>query len=76
VVGRHGAAWKVRVAAPPEHGRANAALVELLTGVLDIPRDRVRLLAGTSGKDKVIEIEGMATAEAERLLAAAGRKGA
>jgi uncharacterized protein YggU (UPF0235/DUF167 family) len=66
----------VRVAAPPERGRANAALVDLLAGALGVPQERVRLLAGASGKDKVIEIGGMETAEAERLLAAAGRKGA
>lgn len=75
IVGRHGAAWKVRVAAPPERGRANGALLELLAGALGVPRERVKLIAGASGKDKVIEIEGLTTVEAERILEAVGRKG-
>jgi uncharacterized protein len=75
LVGRHGGAWKVRVAAPPERGRANAAVVALLSEVLGVPRERVKLLAGASGKDKVVEIEGMTTAGVERILEAVGRKG-
>jgi uncharacterized protein (TIGR00251 family) len=75
VVGRHGEAWKVRVAAPPERGRANAALLELLARTLGVRREHVKLLAGASGKDKVIGIEGMTTAEADEKLRAVGRKG-
>ena len=33
IVGRHGDAWRVRVAAAPERGKANASVVELLAGV-------------------------------------------
>ena len=38
VVGRHGGGWRVRVAAPPERGRANEALIEFRTQVGDIIR--------------------------------------
>lgn len=74
VVGRHGNAWKVRVAAPPERGRTNAALVELLARTLGLPRERVTVLSGASGKDKVIEVEGMSAVDVERVLETVGRK--
>jgi len=65
----------VRVAAPPERGRANAALFELLASALGLPASRLQLVSGASGKDKVIAVEGMTSAEADRLLAAVARKG-
>jgi uncharacterized protein (TIGR00251 family) len=75
IVGRHGEGWKVRLAAPAERGRANDALVNLLAETLGITRARVHLVAGVTGRDKVIEVEGLTLAEAEQLLATKRRKG-
>ena len=72
VVGRHGDAWKLRVAAPPEHGRANDAVVELLAATLDVPRSSVTLLSGGGSRDKIVELSGIAPDEIERRLASAG----
>lgn len=72
VVGRHGAAWKLRVAAPPERGRANDEVVSLLADVLGLPRPHVRLVSGTGARDKIVELSGMGLEEAERRLGAAG----
>ena len=72
VSGRHGEAWKVRVAAPPEAGRANEAVVSLLAETLSLPRRSVTLVAGLGARDKVVEVAGLEQAEAERRLAAAG----
>jgi uncharacterized protein (TIGR00251 family) len=71
VVGRHGPAWKVRVAAAPERGRANEALVDLLAGALGLKRPDVRVVAGGAARDKVVEIAGMTQEEAERRLGTA-----
>jgi uncharacterized protein (TIGR00251 family) len=68
VVGRHGDAWKLRVAAPPERGRANDAAVALLAETLRIPPDDVRLVAGHGSRDKVVEVSGIAPSEAARRL--------
>ena len=38
LAGRHGDGWKVRVAAPPERGRANDAVLDLLAERLGLPR--------------------------------------
>jgi uncharacterized protein YggU (UPF0235/DUF167 family) len=58
----------VRVAAPPERGRANEALVELLALTLDVPRASVRVVSGQTGRAKVVEIEALDPGEVERRL--------
>lgn len=74
VVGRHGDAWKIRVAAAPERGRANDEVVALLAEQLGLARPDVRLVAGLGARDKVVELTGITVEEAERRLAAAGRE--
>jgi uncharacterized protein len=74
VVGRHGDGWKVRIAAAPDRGRANEALVDLLSRTLGVARGRVRLVSGATGRDKVVELAGVAPDEIDRRLATAGRK--
>jgi uncharacterized protein (TIGR00251 family) len=69
VVGRHGEAWKVRVTAPPERGRANDAAVRVLAETLRIAPESVTLIAGHGSRDKVVEVAGLDRAEAERRLA-------
>lgn len=71
VVGRHGDAWKLRVTAAPERGRANASVVELLAASLHLRRPDVRIVSGAASRDKVVELVGLSLEEAERLLAAA-----
>jgi uncharacterized protein len=57
------------VAAPPDRGRANEALVGLLSSLLDVPAGSVRLVGGQRGRLKVVEIEALDTMEVERRLA-------
>ena len=72
VVGRHGEAWKLRVAAPPAGGKANEAVLGLLAKILAVPRARVALVAGHSRRDKVVGLVGIDPAETDRRLASAG----
>ena len=74
VVGRHGDAWKVRVAAPAEAGKANAAVVTLLAGALDVSRSRISVTSGRSSRDKVVALEGLSSDAAEARLAAAAEQ--
>ena len=69
IVGRHGEGWKVRVTAAPEGGNANDALLRLLAERLDLPTRSLTLVSGPSSKDKIVELHGIDTAEAERRLA-------
>jgi len=74
IVGRYGDAWKVRVAAPPEDGRANAAVVALLAETLELPRGSVTLVSGHGTRDKVVELAGVDPARvAERLTLSSGK---
>ena len=76
VVGRYGDAWKVRVAAAPERGAANAAVVELVARTLGVQPRAVRLVSGLGSRDKIVEVEGLRPDEMEARLASAERKDA
>jgi uncharacterized protein (TIGR00251 family) len=68
LAGRHGDAWKVRVSAAPERGRANDAVVRLLAERLRVPRASLSVVSGQASRDKVIELRGLGRVEAERRL--------
>ena len=71
-LGPHRAAWKGRVAPPPERGRANDAVLALLAETLAVPRSNVALVSGGGSRNKIVELTGIEPAELERRLAAAG----
>jgi len=57
---------RVRVAAPPVDGAANAALIRLLANELDIAPSAIRLVSGMTGRRKVI---GISAGQRDRLMA-------
>jgi uncharacterized protein len=70
VVGEHGDALKLKIAAPALEGRANEELVEFLAEKLSLPRRSVTLVSGEKSRDKVVAIEGLEeNAVRERLTA-------
>lgn len=69
VVGRYGEGWKLRVAAPPERGKANDATLSLLADTLGLAATNLRLVSGHGSRDKTVEVSGLTTAEVERRLA-------
>jgi len=75
VVGRHGAGWKLRVAAPPEDGKANDAVVRLLAETLAMSVRDIRIVSGGSSRDKTVALAGMRLEEIERRLAEASGAG-
>jgi uncharacterized protein (TIGR00251 family) len=62
--GRGGVALKVAIAAPPVEGAANDAIVELLAGVLGVPRRAVTIARGDTGRNKQIDVAGIDEATA------------
>lgn len=57
VAGAHGEALKVKLAAPPVDGKANAELLRFLANAFGVPRKNVTLLRGESSRAKVVRIE-------------------
>ena len=56
---------RVKVAAPPLRGRANAALLALLAEVLGVSKGRLSIVKGEASRTKVIAIEGLSQGEVE-----------
>ena len=65
----------MRVVAAPERGRANDAVVDLLTVALGVSRGDVEIVAGRGGRDKVAALQGLSSTEAARRLDAAAAGG-
>jgi uncharacterized protein (TIGR00251 family) len=59
--GLMGERLRVRLNAPPVDGRANAALVDFVAEACGLPRARVTLDRGTTGRDKRLRLHGLAT---------------
>lgn len=57
IVGRHGAALKVRVAAPPDKGRANEAVAKVLADAFGLATSKVELVAGATNRAKRFRVE-------------------
>lgn len=68
VVGRHGDALKVRVAAPPSGGRANEACSDLIADVLGVKASQIEVSGGQSSRQKRLTVTGIEPEEVTRLL--------
>jgi len=56
VAGEHGDALKIRLAAPPVDGKANAALLEFIADRLGVAKGVVTLKSGQTSRRKVVEV--------------------
>jgi uncharacterized protein (TIGR00251 family) len=63
VVGQANSVWKIKIAAPPDKGKANKELVDFLSDLLDIKKSRIAISRGQTSHNKVIEIEGLSLEE-------------
>ena len=60
---------RVRVAAAPDKGRANAAVIALIAKALGVPKSSIALVSGGTGRLKVLSVSGAADALAARASA-------
>lgn len=59
VVGLHGEALKIRLAAPPVDGKANAGLIAFLAERLGVAKAAVSLVSGDTSRAKRVRIDGV-----------------
>jgi uncharacterized protein len=69
ILGEQAGALKVAVTAPPEDGRANVALVEVLRDWLGLNRYQLELVRGTTNRNKVFLIREITAEALEALIA-------
>jgi len=59
---------RVRLTAPPVEGKANKALIKFLSKVLGVPPSRLEIIAGETGRDKLISVVDMDAETAQRKI--------
>ena len=73
VVGYQQDVLRLRVTAPPQNGKANAAIVSLLAETLGVPKRRVRIVRGLTSRDKLVVVDSLSADELQlRLNALSG----
>jgi uncharacterized protein len=69
IAGWLGDVLRIRVTAPPERGKANAAVENAVAAALGVPSHAVRVVAGRASPRKVLEIRGLTQSELDERLA-------
>ena len=70
VVGWLGDMLKIRISAPPEKGKANAAVLKLLAKELHLHESALSIVSGSTSQRKVIEIQGMTLDDIQKIVLA------
>lgn len=68
VLGLHGSALKLSLAAPAVEGAANAELCRFLARSLGVPQKAVSILRGDRGRTKVLRVDGVTAEQVQDLL--------
>lgn len=71
VRGVHGTVLKVAVQAPPEKGKANAEVEEVLADYFGLARRQVLVISGFKSRNKHVQLMGISVAQAQAKLALA-----
>ena len=70
VVGYREGVLQLRVTAPPDKGRANAAVLSMLAQALGVAKSRVRIVRGQTSRNKVVTVESLSPEEVRGILEA------
>jgi uncharacterized protein len=68
MVGEYAGALKLRIAAPPVDGKANAEVIKFFSKFFDVPNRNVEIVSGDSSRDKIIRIHNVSMAHVQTLL--------
>lgn len=50
---------KIKIQAPATDGKANITLIEYLSELTDLPKSRIQIKTGTTGRVKLIQFSGL-----------------
>jgi uncharacterized protein len=70
ILGLKNGVWRIKIAAPPDKGKANKELVAYLSELLGLKKDDLAVLRGHASRDKVVSVEGLSQAEIDQRLTA------
>ncbi len=59
---------RIKLTAPPVEGKANKALIALLADALRLSKSSITIVTGQSGREKLVEVEGLSVDELRRRL--------
>ncbi len=68
IVGQLGGALKIRIAAPPVDGAANAELIKFLAKIFDVSKSSVEIISGETAKTKQIRIEDLSSKQFLKII--------
>lgn len=68
VLGEHAGMLKLAVTAPPEKGKANSQVIELLSRALGVSRSAVQILSGETSREKVVRIHGVKSEQILKMI--------
>lgn len=77
IIGLHDGAIRIRIAAPPVDGAANAAIIDLFSRILNVRKSAVEIASGATGRRKRVLVHGVSVGDVHALLEGAvgtGRK--
>jgi uncharacterized protein (TIGR00251 family) len=61
---------RIRIQQPPVEGKANDALIKFLSEILDVRKNRIEIVAGNRGLDKIISVLDLSAQEVQRRIEA------
>lgn len=68
IAGKEGSAYRIKVTSPPVDGKANKALITLLSKILKTPKKNIEIISGEKSRNKRIRINGVSDNEITRLM--------
>jgi uncharacterized protein len=74
VIGLINGVWKIKIAAPPDKGKANKELIDLLSALLGQKKDTITIIRGQTSHNKLVAIDSLTEAEIKSRLSARSGK--
>jgi uncharacterized protein (TIGR00251 family) len=68
IAGREGYVYRIKVTSPPVDGKANKALISLLSKILKTPKKNIEIISGEKSRKKRIRINNISNDEFRRLM--------